>query len=125
MYINKDGKSFNNTVSLILLVILIFVQAVGFILMKHVSENSTSFIEITTHAFFYCIFAMAILRALAWPFVIHYIELSFANSLSSLSPILLLLSSYFIFNEVLEIKHFVGGAFIVLGNIMICRGKKT
>ena len=62
--------------------------------------------------------------AFLWQFVLKSLDLSVANSMMSLMPVLTLLGGHFFFNEKLSMGNIIGFSLISIGLLMIFNSKR-
>ena len=62
--------------------------------------------------------------AILWQFVLKSLDLSVANSMMSLVPVLTFLGSHFFFNEELSMGNIIGFSMISIGLLMIFNSKR-
>ena len=62
--------------------------------------------------------------AILWQFVLKSLDLSVANSMMSLVPLLTFLGGHFFFNEKLSMGNIIGFSMISIGLLMIFNSKR-
>ena len=62
--------------------------------------------------------------AILWQFVLKSLDLSVANSMMSLVPLLTFLGGHFFFNERLSMGNIIGFSMISIGLLMIVNSKR-
>jgi drug/metabolite transporter (DMT)-like permease len=62
--------------------------------------------------------------AILWQFVLKSLDLSVANSMMSLAPVLTFLGGHFFFNEKLSMANIIGFSMISIGLLMIFNSKR-
>ena len=69
-------------------------------------------------------FSLMGVYAIIWQFVLKSLDLSIANSMMSLVPVLTLLGGHFFFNEKLSMGNIIGFSMISIGLLMIFNSKR-
>lgn len=109
---------------LIFLSIIFHVLASIFLKFGSLSLGGYNVLEIVTNPYYIISLFFLFLQAIVWQFTLKRYNLNFAYSFTSLYYPLILLSSFFIFNENITIGNVIGTFIIVVGLILSLKNKK-
>ncbi|MGG4049554.1 EamA family transporter [Paenibacillus favisporus] len=114
--------------SYIFLFLSIISQSSASLLSKYAADtigNNTNFILLATNLYYIASLACLVLQALFWQFTLKELELSIAYPITALNNIIILLFSYFLFNEEINLNNIIGVCIIILGIIILNLKRET
>jgi multidrug transporter EmrE-like cation transporter len=110
-----------------LLILSIFIQAIGAILTKYAAEwsPSDSFLGIRVDLIFYLIILVCMgLQVVVWQYALEYYPLSFAYPFRSLVSFVVLFFAVLLFHESVSVMNILGLSVITLGVCFLARDKE-
>jgi drug/metabolite transporter (DMT)-like permease len=113
--------------SFICILLSLAFQSASVLLGKHAALviEEFSLLGVGTNLFYLLSLACLVLQALTWQVVLRKYPLAFAYFIMSLLPVVILLASYFVFNEQVSVANVVGCCIIVWGLVVLTRNDKV
>jgi multidrug transporter EmrE-like cation transporter len=107
----------------VFVILCILLQAAGGIFGKYTALNASdmSLLAIISNSFYLLFILCLILQALFWQQALIYYPLSFAYPFMSLVNFVVLIASYFLFQESVTLNNFIGLILISIGISLLSR----
>lgn len=116
---NNSGGISKQSIGLLAIVLLLIVA--GQFFSKSGSDSLSENYSVYGLAFVGAGYFMLALRGVVWVLLLRKMDLSLAYPLQSVSYILVMLLSFFVFEEQIMVNHIVGCGLILLGTLAIVR----
>lgn len=109
----------------LLIIVNIILQVSSFILVKFAAINSATYIDIFFNILYILAFILVLIRSVVWQLILKEKDLSEVYPINALVPLLILLSSYIIFNENISTNNILGSLLLMVGVFFIIDTKKV